>query len=184
MMDLFLTSKQLFTDKMLIDGLELVWIIVMFLSAVWTFIPLTATHSLQRIHWWASDGMMKFLQICYDEETKSASWLAREWVNFQQIFILAELFLKLISCFFHNKIIFNTYTLKNKGASQCHRITFFSKWFHKRNFNIWRIFHKRFFVAKEGSSDYKKVRKRWFLCGTKNVFLWHRCEKPFKHLYF
>ncbi len=24
------------------------------------------------------------------------------------------------------------------------------------------MFHKRFFVAKEGSSDYKKLRKRWF----------------------
>ncbi len=63
-----------------------------------------------------------------------------------------------------------------------------------RTFDIWRtfLFHKRFFVAKEGSSDYKKVRKRWFfkepltemvLCGTKMV-LWHRCEEPLKHLYF
>ncbi len=33
-----------------------------------------------------------------------------------------------------------------------------------RTFNIWRtfLFHKKLFVAKEGSSDYKKVRKRWF----------------------
>ncbi len=66
-------------------------------------------------------------------------------------------------------------TLKNKGASRCHRRTFLSKWFHKESFNIWRTFlcHKSFFVVKEGSSDYKKVRKRCFfewmvLCGTKN----------------
>ncbi len=32
------------------------------------------------------------------------------------------------------------------------------------NFNIWRtfLFHKKLFVVKEGSSDYKTVRKRWF----------------------
>ncbi len=57
---------------------------------------------------------------------------------------------------------FNHHTLKNKGASRCHRRTL-SKWFHK-DFNIWRtfLFHKMLFVVKEGSSDYKKVRKRWF----------------------
>ncbi len=33
-----------------------------------------------------------------------------------------------------------------------------------RTFNIWRTFlcHKSFFVVKEGSSDYKKVRKTSF----------------------
>ncbi len=50
-----------------------------------------------------------------------------------------------------------------------------------------------FFVAKEGSSDYKKVRKgcffkepltEWFSVEPKMVLLWHRCEEPFKHLYF
>ncbi len=48
-------------------------------------------------------------------------------------------------------------------------------------------------MAKEGSSDYKKVRKRWFFkepltewffVEPKMVLLWHRCEEPFKHLYF
>ncbi len=34
MMDLFNTNKQLFTSQTLADGV--VWIIVMFLSAVWT----------------------------------------------------------------------------------------------------------------------------------------------------
>ncbi len=51
----------------------------------------------------------------------------------------------------------------NKDASQCHRRTlqYGSK---NKLFNIWRsfLFHKRLFVAKEGSSHYKKVRKRWF----------------------
>ncbi len=53
-----------------------------------------------------------------------------------------------------------------------------------KNFNIWRIFlfHKRFFVVKERSSDYIKVRKRWFFkepltewffVKPKMVILWH-----------
>ncbi len=48
-------------------------------------------------------------------------------------------------------------------------------------------------MAKEGSSDYKKVRKilffkepltEWFFVEPKMVILWHCCEEPFKHLYF
>ncbi len=48
-------------------------------------------------------------------------------------------------------------------------------------------------MVKEGSSDYKKLRKRWFFkepltewffVEPKMVLLWHRCEEPFKHLYF
>ncbi len=48
-------------------------------------------------------------------------------------------------------------------------------------------------MVKEGSSDYKKAIKRWFFKETltewffvepKIVLLWHRCEEPFKQLYF
>ncbi len=48
-------------------------------------------------------------------------------------------------------------------------------------------------MAKEGSSDYKKVRKReffkeplteGFFVEPKMVLLRHRCEEPFKHFYF
>ncbi len=44
-------------------------------------------------------------------------------------------------------------------------------------------------MAKEGSSDYKKVRKRWFFkepmtkwffVEPKIVLLWHRREEPFE----
>ncbi len=44
-------------------------------------------------------------------------------------------------------------------------------------------------MVKEGSSDYKKVRKRWFFkepltecffVEPKMVLLWHRCEEPFE----
>ncbi len=47
-------------------------------------------------------------------------------------------------------------------------------------------------MVKEGSSDYKKVRKRqffkeplteWFFVESKMVLPWHRSEEPFKHLY-
>ncbi len=53
------------------------------------------------------------------------------------------------------------------------------------------LFHKSFFVVKEGSSDYKKLRKRcslnklWMvLCGTKNSFSMASLEEPFEALYF
>ncbi len=50
------------------------------------------------------------------------------------------------------------YTLKNKGASRCHRITFLSKWFHKEALTSEEpLFHKSCFVVKEGSSDYKEM---------------------------
>ncbi len=44
-----------------------VWIIVMFLSAVWTLILTAPIHSQQRIYWWASDTMLHFSKS--DEET-------------------------------------------------------------------------------------------------------------------
>ncbi len=50
--------------KCLKSGVDYLWIIVMFLSAVWTLI-LTAPHSLQRIHWWTSDVMIQFFLSKY-----------------------------------------------------------------------------------------------------------------------
>ncbi len=48
-----------------------VWIMVVFLSAVWTFILMAP------IHWRESIGDAKFLQICSDEETNSStSWMS------------------------------------------------------------------------------------------------------------
>ncbi len=42
------------------------------------------THSLQRIHWWATDVMIHFSK---SETNSSTSWMAWGWVNFQQNFI-------------------------------------------------------------------------------------------------
>ncbi len=43
------------------------------------------THSLQRIHWWASDAMLHFSR--FDEEINtSTSWIAWGWAHIQQIF--------------------------------------------------------------------------------------------------
>ncbi len=52
-------------------------------------------------------------------------------------------------------------------------------------------------MAKEGSSDhikkdhikkgmvyFKETLTEWFFVEPKMVLLWHRCEEPFKHLYF
>ncbi len=78
-------------------------------------------------------------------------------------------------------------TLKNKGASRCHRRTFLSKWFHKEPSTSGKTFC--FTKMKEGSSDYKKVSKRWlfkealtewFFVEPKRVLLWHHCKEPFE----
>ncbi len=46
------------------------------------------------------------------------------------------------------------------------------------------FFHRCFFVAKEGSSDSEKVRKRWFFKESLTN-LRRRCEEPFEaHLFF
>ncbi len=66
----------------------MVWIIVMFLSAVWTLI-LTAPIHCQSIHCWASDGMLHFSKS--DEETNSSTyWMSWGWAHFQQSFILVN----------------------------------------------------------------------------------------------
>ncbi len=80
---------------------------------------------------------------------------------------------------FYVHACYGSYTLKNKAASQrCHRRSFFSKWFHKEPLTSFC-----FFVAKEGSSDYKKVKRRCFfkelvLCGTKNGSSMASLEAP------
>ncbi len=66
------------------SGVDYLWIIVMFLSAV-------GTHSLQRIHWWASDVMLKFnlkkqthLQYILDglRESRFSASFFHFWVNY------------------------------------------------------------------------------------------------------
>ncbi len=44
------------------------------------------THSLQRIHWWASDGMPHFSKSD-DKTNSSTSLMARVWVHFQESYI-------------------------------------------------------------------------------------------------
>ncbi len=53
LMDLFFTNTQIFTSQDINLWTGVMWIIVMFLSAVLTHSD--GTHSLQRIHWWASE---------------------------------------------------------------------------------------------------------------------------------
>ncbi len=59
--------------------------IVMFLSAVWAHSD--GTHSLQRIHWWASDVMLNFSKSVLMKSNSSTSWMAWVWIHLQQIFI-------------------------------------------------------------------------------------------------
>ncbi len=77
----------------------------------------------------------------------------------------------------------------------CHRRTFLSKWFHKDPLTSEEpfCFTKGSLWWKEGSSDYKKLRKRWFFkepltewffVEPKMVLLWHHLKNFLKHLYF
>ncbi len=81
-------------------------------------------------------------------------------------------------------------TLKNKGASRCHRRIFLSNWFHKEPLTSEESFYfTKASLWRKGSSDYKKLRKRWFfkeplteliLCGTKNGSSMASLEEPFE----
>ncbi len=72
---------------------ELEWIIIMFLSAVWTLILTAPIHCNE-----------KFLQICSDEVTNSsAGWSQGEDISSKFIF-LGKLFLKLLKCEIELKI--------------------------------------------------------------------------------
>ncbi len=65
------------------SGMDYLWIIVMFFISCLDSHS-DGTHSLQSIHWWASDEMLYFSKS--DEETNSSTYLM---VHFQQIVIFA-----------------------------------------------------------------------------------------------
>ncbi len=68
---LFFTNMEFWLHKMLIDGLEwcgLLWFYYFYLLLT-VLIHSDGTHSLQWIHWWASDRMLHFSK--FDEETNS-----------------------------------------------------------------------------------------------------------------
>ncbi len=95
LMDLFIINMQLFDSQDVHWLTGVVWIIVMFLSAVWTS---GGTHSLQRIHQWASDAMLNFSKSL---QMKKQTHLHLEWVEEKYIFskfsLLGELFLDVLS---------------------------------------------------------------------------------------
>ncbi len=72
MMDLFLTNTQLLASQDINWWTGVVWIIVMFLSAVWILILTAPIHCRGSIgdKWWNAT----FLQICSDEETNSSTF--------------------------------------------------------------------------------------------------------------
>ncbi len=86
--DGFVSYKHSFSLlKTLTDGLE--WCVLLvdycgvFISCLDSHSD--GTHSLQSIHWWASDAMLHFSKS--DEETNSStSWMTWGWVHFQHIF--------------------------------------------------------------------------------------------------
>ncbi len=64
--DLFLANTQIFASLDVNKWIGVVWITC---ELLWCFISCSnGTHSLQRIHWWASDKA-RFLQTCYGDKT-------------------------------------------------------------------------------------------------------------------
>ncbi len=85
---------QLFTSPDINWWTRVSWIIVMFLSAVWTLILTAPIH----IHCWASDANLHFSKS--DEETNSStSCMPWEWAHFQLIFIFGRTFLLIVKQF-------------------------------------------------------------------------------------
>ncbi len=82
-MDLFLTNTKLFVSQDVNSwtGVDYLWIILMFLSAVDYF---DGTHSLQRIHWWASDVMLHFSKSVLMDGLGASTYSAHFhfWVNY------------------------------------------------------------------------------------------------------
>ncbi len=74
LINLFLTNKQLFTSQDVNWWTGVVWIFVMFLSAVWTHSD--GTHSLQRIHWWAGDVILNFTKSVPMKNEKMSTFSA------------------------------------------------------------------------------------------------------------
>ncbi len=80
-----LQTRSFSLHQTLIDGLEWCGLLVDYYY-VFTSSHSDGTHSLQSIHWWASDVMLHFSKS--DEETNSStSWKVWGWVQFQRILI-------------------------------------------------------------------------------------------------
>ncbi len=122
-MDLFLTNTLLLSSPDVNWWTGVVWIIVMFLSAVWTHSD--GTHSLQSIHWWDTDAMLwwrnKLIYILDDPRMSICSFLG-ELVHYSGIGLnLCELtFLPLPSIFVNSvsfRFGFHTQTLLLENSS-------------------------------------------------------------------
>ncbi len=88
MINLFLAKRFSFY-KMLINGLEwcgllYLWIIVMFLINCLEFHS-DGTHSLQRIHWWASDVMLNFSKSDEKQTHLHLGWPKGEYIFIDSI---------------------------------------------------------------------------------------------------
>ncbi len=86
MLDLFLTNTACGFSRcwlMYWSGADYLWVTCdVFISCLDSHSD--GTHSLQIIHWWASDVMLHLSKS--DEETNSStSWMAWTWVNVQQM---------------------------------------------------------------------------------------------------
>ncbi len=88
-----------FLFHMLIDGLKSYEFLVDYRNVFISSLDYHSdgTHSLQRIHWWASDAMLYF-----SKNKLSTSLMACGWAHFQQIFIFGWTIPFFFSCTLEN----------------------------------------------------------------------------------
>ncbi len=89
-LDGFVFYKQpafLYTRHNMMDwsDVDYLFIIVFYISCLDSHSD--GTHSLQRIHWWASNGMLHFSKSVLMKKHSFTSWMAWRWEYSQQIFI-------------------------------------------------------------------------------------------------
>ncbi len=87
MMDIFIRNMHIYASHDLNWWTGVMWIIEVFLSAVWTLILTAPIHCMDPLaSKWCN---AKFLQICSDEEINSAtSCMALGRIHFQYIFLV------------------------------------------------------------------------------------------------
>ncbi len=93
--DGFVSYKHIFLlQKTLIDELKLDYLDYCDVSISCLDSHSDGTHSLKRMHWWASDCNAKLLQICSDKQTNLHFYISESLRagNIKHIFILGELF--------------------------------------------------------------------------------------------
>ncbi len=139
MMDLFLTNMQLFTSQDINWWTGVVWIIVMFLSAVWTLILMAPIHCRASI---GEQLMLNFSKSV--EETNSFScWMVWGWVTLHFYFwVNSKVYNHSTQCGFECQIFLIALPLKlgHRFIRVFSNSCFISSWSERETRKTWVVF--------------------------------------------